>query len=113
MSINDGGPAFGQVVELRCVRVDPFGGEEWEPALAQGGMSLRDYFAAKAMQGLIGDGALREAANRVCSLAGLAYQQADAMLEARKAGMKAPNAGGNSAGTALSCQSGVAQRSES
>ena len=92
MSIDDGGPAFGQVVELRCVRVDPFGGEEWEPALAQGGMSLRDYFAAKAMQGLIGDGALREAANRVCSLAGLAYQQADAMLEARKAGMKAPNA---------------------
>ena len=86
--IDDGGPAFGQVVELRCVRVDPCGGTEWEPALAQGGMSLRDYFAAKAMQGLIADGALREAANRVFSLAGLAYQQADAMLEARKAGIK-------------------------
>jgi len=49
---------------------------------------------------LIGDGALREAANRVCSLAGLAYQQADAMLEARKAGMKAPNAKVSGAGTA-------------
>ncbi len=93
MSIDDGGPAFGKVVELRCVRVDPFGGEEWEPALAQGGMSLRDYFAAKAMQGLIGDGALRDAANRVGSVAALAYQQADMMIEARKAGMTATNAG--------------------
>lgn len=65
MSIDDGGPAFGQVVELRCVRVDPFGGEEWEPALAQGGMSLRDYFAAKAMQGLIGDGAILNVIHQV------------------------------------------------
>lgn len=87
--IDDGGTAFGQVVELRCVRVDPYGSEEWEPALAQGGMSLRDYFAAKAMQGLVAYGALHQAGNSVLLLAGLAYQQADAMLEAKKAGVKA------------------------
>lgn len=55
-----------------------------EPIEQFSGMTLRDYFAAKAMQGLIGDGALREAANRVYSLSALSYQQADAMLEARK-----------------------------
>jgi hypothetical protein len=44
------------------------------------GMTLRDYFAAKAMQGLV-------AADSVESNAGLAkisYMVADAMLEARK-----------------------------
>lgn len=48
------------------------------------GMTLRDYFAAKAMQGLIADGALRDAANRVHSIAALSVQQADALLEALK-----------------------------
>jgi hypothetical protein len=46
------------------------------------GMTLRDYFAAKAMQGLL-------AADTGCAMpaetvAELAYDQADAMLEARK-----------------------------
>ena len=51
----------------------------------QPGMLLRDYFAAQAMQGLIADGALRDNAQRVHSLAALTYQEADAMLKAREA----------------------------
>lgn len=49
-----GGPAFGQVVELRCVHVDPNGATEWEPeAMLHGALTVRDYFAAKAMQAAI------------------------------------------------------------
>lgn len=80
--INTGGPAFGQVVELRCVRVDPCGGEEYEPALAQGGMTMRDYFASKALQGLCGSKAYAEAPYEV--MAREAYQAADEMLKARR-----------------------------
>jgi hypothetical protein len=46
------------------------------------GMTLRDYFAAKAMQGLISEpstqGTMEEFANR-------AYKVADAMMKAREA----------------------------
>ena len=43
------------------------------------GMTLRDYFAAKAMQGLL-DAAMAE-----CEIAKAAYEMADAMLKARQA----------------------------
>lgn len=82
--IDNGGPAFGQVVELRCVRVGMDGSEEYEPALAQGGMSLRDYFAAKAMQGMAGSHAYCERGWDQADLAGQAYEIADAMLKARE-----------------------------
>lgn len=63
-------PAFPQV------STDP-DGDLWDP-----GMSLRDYFAAKALQGLlacpIGD-------NTQTTYAKLAYEYADAMLKARGA----------------------------
>ena len=65
-----GGPAF------------PFG-------TAFAGMTLRDYFAAKAMQGLIGCPVWREDAGEDLGMdasdytAGVAYMMADAMLEAR------------------------------
>ena len=71
--INDGGPAFPHKRQIRC------NGEvidsEMEP-----GMSLRDYFAAAALQGLIADGggASWEAD------ANAAYKAADAMLKARE-----------------------------
>ncbi|MCS6455973.1 hypothetical protein NX868_10405 [Burkholderia thailandensis] len=46
--IKDGGPAFGQVVELRCVRVEMNGDTEWEPeAMVHGGLTVRDYVATK------------------------------------------------------------------
>jgi len=49
--------------------------------LAVGGMTLRDYFAAKAMQGMLAcPGSIR-----VDDDASLAYKMADAMLKARQA----------------------------
>lgn len=59
---NDGGPAF------------PIGStpEEWG-----NGMTLRDYFAAKAMQNYICDDYTPDA------IAKAAYEMADAMLKAR------------------------------
>ena len=60
---NDGGPAF------------PIGStpEEWG-----NGMTLRDYFAAKAMQNYICDDYTPDA------IAKAAYEMADAMLKARE-----------------------------
>ena len=45
------------------------------------GMSLRDYFAAKALQGLLADTNIKSSAEEFASRA---YDVADAMLEARK-----------------------------
>jgi hypothetical protein len=67
MSIKDnGGPAF------------PWG----EHGTHLGGMTLRDYFAAKAMQSLIPIGYGNNDFNNIVVLA--SYRIADAMLEARK-----------------------------
>ena len=64
--INDGGPAF------------PIGsGDMRDPC----GMTLRDYFAAKAMQALIIHGWTMMGA-----IADTAYEQADAMLAERAKG---------------------------
>ena len=69
--INTGGPAFPLHSETR-----PTIDTEWC------GMTLRDYFAAKAMQGLVVDGvgSLMDE-----ELADWAYRLADAMLKAREA----------------------------
>ena len=48
------------------------------------GMTLRDYFAAKAMQGMIGSKAYIGMTAE--GIARSAYAMADAMLEARKGG---------------------------
>ena len=58
-----------------------------EPAYMHG-MSLRDYFAAAAVQGMISDGATHRiavvsAGNIAGTLAGHAYEIADAMIEER------------------------------
>jgi hypothetical protein len=61
-----------------------------ENHLSHRGMTLRDYFAAKAMQGFItNDNLLKEASHYLTegseySIARLAYDQADAMLKARE-----------------------------
>jgi len=55
-------------------RVTAVGGE--------GGMDLRDYFAAQAMQGLLSDGVGSLSDEE---LADWAYKLADALMEARKA----------------------------
>jgi hypothetical protein len=52
------------------------------PHLRDGsGMTLRDYFAAKAMQGLLADPSTPE----IMDIAGAAYEVADAMMKAREA----------------------------
>lgn len=73
-TINDGGPAF----PLQSI------GPEFAPGYA--GMTLRDYFAARAMQGM----AAHPESDKwpADGIAKAAYQQADAMLAARKAGMQ-------------------------
>ena len=69
-----GGPAFpvhpDMAAQLGCV-----------PSSSDAGMSLRDYFAAKAMQGMMVD----VEQPRCDYIAGVAYKMADAMLKAREA----------------------------
>jgi hypothetical protein len=50
----------------------------------QDGMTLRDYFAAKAMQGMFASGNLPQSVQDD-ELAFAAYNMADAMLKAREA----------------------------
>jgi hypothetical protein len=64
---NTGGPAFPTTKPL----------EHWGDP--NQGMTLRDYFAAKAMQGLM------DAAMPMPEIADAAYAMADAMLKAREA----------------------------
>ena len=47
------------------------------------GMPLRDYFAAKAMQGMLSEGTLCGPGDHQKALAEIAYDYADAMLKAR------------------------------
>ena len=64
--ISDGGPAFPADFQLYST-----------------GMTLRDYFAAAALQGLLASPA--EAEFGVSHFATAAYEAADAMLKAREA----------------------------
>jgi hypothetical protein len=67
---NTGGPAFPKT---------PF----IEIGTPQNGMTLRDYFAAKAIQGMFASGNLPKSV-RDDELASVAYEFADAMLKARE-----------------------------
>ena len=69
--INNGGPAFPLAEPGNCVS-------------ASEGMSLRDYFAAKAMQGLIAQSCGTAFGSVPINGAQYAYQMADAMLAARE-----------------------------
>lgn len=63
IEVDDGGPAFPSADKL--------------------GMSLRDYFAAKAMQSFIVEGGITDAGYENWFIAKGAYEMADAMLNAR------------------------------
>jgi hypothetical protein len=76
---NTGGPAFPHVADL--VQHSPNGGITTKP-ITSNGMTLRDYFAAQAMNALILEMADWKYAPEV--LAKYAYAQADAMLKARE-----------------------------
>ena len=71
-TINDGGPAFAR--------------PSWPGAMGgwQNGMSLRDYFAAKALQGLLAFPGMEYADAPPEVAARDAYAMADAMLAARE-----------------------------
>lgn len=71
--INDGGPAFPRAAG------DYTGTRHGNHA--QTGLSLRDYFAAKALQGLVSFGSAQMRADEA---ADFAYRMADAMLAARE-----------------------------
>lgn len=76
---DNGGPAF------------PHSTQEWASPIAEGpkyladvhypGMTLRDYFAAKAMQGLVSNGYLNAIWKERVEIA---YEIADIMLKARE-----------------------------
>lgn len=64
----------------------PFSLETQDKTYNCGGMSLRDYFAAKAMVGILIATARRDDKNyNEDALASLSYTVADAMLKARQA----------------------------
>jgi hypothetical protein len=68
---NTGGPAFPVLIDRRY---DP--DFDYET-----GMDLRDYFAAKAMQGLLSDTSVKGSPDEFATRA---YRVADAMLRARE-----------------------------
>jgi hypothetical protein len=78
---NTGGPAFPLPSHTR----------KWDRAkqefLQDEGMTLRDYFAAKAMQGMLANPKLQEQILKVGQswIEESAWKVADAMLKARKA----------------------------
>lgn len=74
---NTGGPAFPSGL------IDPSTPNDAVQSL-HNGMTLRDYFAAKAMQGLVG-GANPEHGINLIGAAEWSYNMADAMLAARSA----------------------------
>lgn len=55
-----------------------------DEAIFNQGMDLRDYFAAKAMQGLLAANPDVDAEDVIEALAIAAYQTADAMMKERK-----------------------------
>lgn len=73
MNTENGGPAFPHEYK--------FGDGTAERA---DGMTLRDYFAAKAMQGLLAQSCGTAPTSSISFGAEYAYQMADAMLQARE-----------------------------
>jgi hypothetical protein len=77
MMSNTGEPAFPTTVRDHY---DPETGGQWSEHVDPG-MTLRDYFAAKAMQGFL---SAQDCGWAVDEMAGAAYAMADAMLKARE-----------------------------
>ena len=84
--IDDGGPAFPMPNGTERATFYGPGGSEYTRTVdvAKGGLTIRDYFAAAAMQGMIGCGGTYD---KWATLARDAFDVADAMLAARKGGV--------------------------
>ncbi len=76
MTIETGGPAFPSEGGHKFVS-----GNEIRKTLPSSGMDLRDYFAAKAMQGRTANPLPNNSS--IQDVAAWAYRQADAMIAAR------------------------------
>lgn len=95
-TIKDGGPAFPVGTESAIHRIGSAaiqgitGPSERDriyteiTAQAAYGMSLRDYFAAKALAGMLADPSVKLNDGRTRNVADLCYEMADAMLAARE-----------------------------
>ena len=84
MSTNDGGPAFPhQYDHVLYFADDPTKPAQTIKGVWTGGMSLRDYFAAKALPALITAAAIANNPVPDDRIAELSYGMADAMLAAR------------------------------
>lgn len=80
MSTKDtGGPAYPGI---EFIRNEAFPSQPIQKGVP--GMTLRDYFAAKAMQGLLAQSCGSAMGSDPINGAQYAYAMADAMLEARK-----------------------------
>ena len=82
MTIDNGGPAFPQSM----VCTEGGGGIVTSDELDLGGMTLRDYFAAKAMQADVSRVGYYQGEHLLYASEN-AYRMADAMLAARKGGV--------------------------
>lgn len=80
MSNKTGGPAFPQsgvcTPEINSWDSDDFGGR---------GITMRDYFAAKAMQGWLASYGPNDGQPSPDTIAAMAYRFADGMIKAREA----------------------------
>ena len=81
--MNTGGPAFPDWPESAFPSTFKSIGPE-QQQIHRWGMTLRDYFAAKAMQACITGMANRRESFNYAECAAVAYEQADAMLKARE-----------------------------
>ena len=87
--ISDGGPAFATTATATSIARRDDGSSILTNYGSSAGMSLRDYFAAAALQGLLGNSGFHvetdvesEIPN---AIAKYSYEAADAMLKAREA----------------------------
>jgi hypothetical protein len=71
-SIKDGGPAFPLVIY------------DGDTIGVSNGISVRDWLAGKAMEGVLTGCAMQKEVFSYSDVAGLAYDMADAMLKARE-----------------------------
>jgi hypothetical protein len=84
-AVNDGGPAFPVVVPPTEKGATGFLDDRIEAGemAIYSGMSIRDYFAAKAMQGVLAQSRGTALGSDPKFCAQYAYAMADAMLKAR------------------------------
>ena len=84
MSNKTGGPAFPMMHKWRADSYGAAANTGYEVEEYYAGMTLRDYFAAKAMQGALAGLSTRGEVLSYTELAGFSYEVADAMIAERE-----------------------------